>query len=487
MLLSPVDRPTGAAYHQLLEVLNNVPVPLTVLHGPAHVVTFSNRNVPTGRPFVETFPELAARALPILDRVYRDGKTENEQEIALDGRFLHCSYVPLRGEDGNIEGVILSTLDVTAEVRGRTAAENQGKWLEFVLDLIPIPTILVRPGTGDVLFTNAATRRTLVHSPDEIGTAENAYFFTDLDGKRVPRSDWPRFRAARGEELYGLQLFWHAPRVTIPLVVESRRLPQAYGHPEVVAIHYQDVTDLKQAERELQESIIDLQRERELRERFIATLTHDLRNPLTAAKISADLIVRENPESPDLKRLSGRIKGSIVRADRMVRDLLDANRIKAGERFPLRIGNHCLNDIAQGCIDGLAVLHGDRFCLDAPERIRGRWCRSSLKRVFENLCGNAAKYAAPGSPITVTLAEADGEVLICVHNLGSPIPREEQPGLFQAYHRTKSAVDGPSGGWGLGLVLVRGIAEAHDGSVFLDYSDDRGTRFCVKLPKIAAG
>jgi signal transduction histidine kinase len=279
---------------------------------------------------------------------------------------------------------------------------------------------------------------------------------------------------------------WNTPEGSVPVVVESRYLPQAYGHPAVVAIHYHDVSDLKDAERALRESISDLQREREIRERFVATLTHDLRNPLTAAKLTAQVIAREYPDSEVLGRLTEKICGNIARADRMVCDLLDANRLKAGGRLPLRVGSHCLNDIAQGCLDSLSVLYGDVFRLDAPTKIRGRWCRSALKRIFENLCGNAAKYGKSGSPVTVSLVEEEDWVSIGVHNHGSPIPREEQLELFQPYHRTKSAQLSHQGGWGLGLSLVRGLAEAHGGSVALDYSDERGTRFTVRLPIVTS-
>ncbi len=472
----------------------NVPLPLTVLRGPSHAIVFSNRaqvqqnveRIHVGKYFADAFPELASHFVPILDRVYRDGVSRQENELKIGERFLNCSCWPFRGERGEVEGVIISTLDVTAVVNGRTSAENQGKWLEFVLDLIPIPTILVQPGTADILLINAAGKRQLNSYPtDSKEVSESDCYFSDLSGRRLTQQEWPRFRAARGEDLYGLQLVWNAPGVKTPLVIDSRRLPQAYGHPAVIAIHYHDVTELKLAESALRESVSELQCEREIRERFVTTLTHDLRNPLAAAKLNAQMIARDHPDLKPVVTLANRICGNLARADRMVRDLLDANRLKAGSSFPLRIGNHCLNDIAQSCIDGLGVIHGDRFRLEAPAQIRGRWCRSSLKRIFENLCGNAAKYGKPGTPVLVSLLTLDEDkVNISVHNHGNPIPREEQPGLFQPYHRTKSAQIGHQRGWGLGLALVRGIAEAHGGSVTLDYSDGEGTRFSVQLPRI---
>ncbi|MBS1962394.1 MAG: PAS domain-containing protein [Bdellovibrionales bacterium] len=493
MNLPHLTEVTAVARQQLVDVLMNVPLPLMVLHGPSHLIVLSNRSelaktldrVPVGRTFASVFPELAERVVPILDRVYRDGVNVEEKEIALENRYLNITYFPLRGEAGFIEGVIVSTLDVTADVVVRRAAENQQKWLEHVLDLIPVPTILVEPETARILLVNVAGQRQLAGFPHDPNTTDSIadYYFSDLQGRRLPIREWPRFRAARGEELFGLQLVWHTPEKSIPIVVESRTLPQAYGHPAVVALHYHDVSDLKEAEFALRESITDLQRERELRERFVTTLTHDLRSPLTAAKLTAEMIAKEPPSPGVLMALANRISGNISRADRMVRDLLDANRLKAGESLPLRLANHCLNDIVQSAVDSLRVLHGERFQIHAEVTVRGRWCRSSLKRILDNLCGNAAKYGAPGTPITIGIElEGSDSVVLSVHNFGWPIPREEQAGLFRPYHRTKTAECGGERGWGLGLALVRGLAEAHSGGVALAYSDERGTRFDVRLP-----
>jgi signal transduction histidine kinase len=485
--------PTICLQH-VLEVLTNVPFPVMILRGPCHTVIFANhiqcetlrgRN-PVGETFAQAYPQMLDHFLPILDSVYRGGESRYEKEVRLHDRAFNISCRPMHDETRKVEGLIVSALDVTAEVAIRESGENQNKWLAFVLDLIPVPTVLVEPGSGNAFLINAAAQREMSGYPKDTNPLNpELYYFTDMNGRRLAKNDWPRFRAARGEELYGLQLVWHSPIGEFPMVIDSRKLPQAYGHPAVVSLHYHDVSELKRAELALQDTIVELQREREIRERFVSTLTHDLRSPLTAAKLTAEVIARENPNSEEIGRLSGRICRSMKRADAMVCDLLDANRMKAGEPIPLRLENHCLNDIVQSCLDGLTILHGDRFVLEAGEPIRGRWCRSSLKRVFENLCGNAVKYGAAGSPITIALIANENDISISVRNVGTPIPREEQAGLFQAYHRTKSAAGGMQPGWGLGLALVRGIAEAHGGKVGLDYSDERGTCFRVTLPRVS--
>jgi signal transduction histidine kinase len=95
------------------------------------------------------------------------------------------------------------------------------------------------------------------------------------------------------------------------------------------------------------------------------------------------------------------------------------------------------------------------------------------------------KYGAAHQPITVTIRLDDVFVWIEVHNEGNLIPVEDQAILFSPFRRAKSAETSGKTGWGLGLTLVRGIAEAHGGTVFVESSVEAGTVFRAKLPRDA--
>jgi signal transduction histidine kinase len=242
------------------------------------------------------------------------------------------------------------------------------------------------------------------------------------------------------------------------------------------------VTDVVKHKKEVEKIVQDLRQERDLRERFVATLTHDLRTPLTAAKMSTQLLARKSDDPAVIQMISGRIADNINRADQMIRDLLDANRLRAGEKLPIQINACDLNQIASEVLEELSTLHGDRFVLHASSHIEGYWSGSGMRRILENLCNNAIKYGAPYRPIMITLKSMDQNVEISVHNEGSPISPEDQNTLFQPYRRTESAQIGKQRGWGLGLTLVRGIAEAHGGWVKVESSVSEGTTFSVQLP-----
>ena len=226
-----------------------------------------------------------------------------------------------------------------------------------------------------------------------------------------------------------------------------------------------------------------LKEEREVRERFVATLTHDLRNPLSAVKTSAQLLLRNKEIAPAIEKNAARILSSVDRADRMIEDLLDASRIRAGENLPIQIAPCDLHALAAETLYDLALLYGDRFRLkmEAPG-IHGFWSSEALRRVLENLASNAIKYGSPTAPITVSLHQQNQLVTLSVHNEGPDLSSEDQLTLFKAFRRTKSAQTSGKVGWGLGLTLVRGIAEAHGGKATVKSGLNQGVTFSVNLP-----
>ena len=268
------------------------------------------------------------------------------------------------------------------------------------------------------------------------------------------------------------------------------RINDADGNPYGVYDHAIDVTDrvrgrlsLEDNKQRLEQSVADLELERELRERFVATLSHDLRTPLQSVTMSAQLIRRKLSDSEVAQHLAGRIIENIRRADNMIRNLLDANRLKAGERLAIEMAYCELNEIVEDTLADLATLHGDRFVLKAETKIQGHWSKSELRRVLENLCGNAIKYGDPYRPVEVTLVQTPDSVKIGVHNEGNPIAATDREKLFQPFKRIDAGQ--PAGGvigWGLGLTLVKGIVEAHGGCVTVHSEPGTGTNFVVKLP-----
>lgn len=223
----------------------------------------------------------------------------------------------------------------------------------------------------------------------------------------------------------------------------------------------------------------DLEREREVRERFVSVLAHDLRSPLAAAKANAQLLLlsRDSPEGE--LRIAAKIIRSINRTDRMIEDLLDANRIRAGEKLPLRIDRCDLGAIAAEVVEEMRAVYGDRFELHTAPDVIGWWSARELKRSIWNLGSNAVKYGREETPIRITVAQVGDEACIAVHNAGIPLDEEQRRGIFEPFTRGRNVET--TRGWGLGLTLVRGTAEAHGGRVDV-LSDETGNTFRMVLP-----
>lgn len=228
----------------------------------------------------------------------------------------------------------------------------------------------------------------------------------------------------------------------------------------------------------------ELENERVLREQFVSILTHDLRTPLTAAKISAQLIMKYPDKTENNKVLASRIVSNIERMDQMIQDLLDVSRIRAGESLIFVMNSCDLRLIAIETLKELSVAYGDRFVLQSDRLpIVGFWNADGIRRVIENLVTNAVKYGASQEPIIITIKSLGEEVQIIVHNSGNPISEDEQKFLFRPFQRATSAQMSENKGWGLGLTLVRGVVEAHGGAIKVSSSEKDGTSFLITIPQ----
>lgn len=231
------------------------------------------------------------------------------------------------------------------------------------------------------------------------------------------------------------------------------------------------------------DKVTELEIERSLREVFVSLLTHDLKTPLSAALMSAQLITRKSDDSEACQTLASRIIDNIKRADQMIENLLDANRIRSGEKLPLKLEQFDMSELIKMTLLEMSTIHGDRFIFKSKERITGKWDRKGVRRIIENLCSNAIKYGDPLAPINLSVTQTEINVSLKVMNRGHLIPFEDQQKLFQQFQRGEEAKKSGQKGWGIGLTLVQGVAEAHGGNVAVESTLDAGTIFTVVLPK----
>jgi PAS domain S-box-containing protein len=173
----------------------------------------------------------------------------------------------------------------------------------------------------------------------------------------------------------------------------------------IVAGVVRDVTELKGLRHE--------------RDQLVATLSHDLRNALTAIMSNAELLrkSREPIQSSDL--LLGRVIGAAERMDRMIRDLLDVFRAREGQRIHLVFQECDLRTLVEDVLRDLSHQFGDRFQFSSKGEFQGSWAGDGVRRVLENLISNAIKYGALDQPVRIALERSGEIVTLSVRNEGN--------------------------------------------------------------------
>lgn len=243
-----------------------------------------------------------------------------------------------------------------------------------------------------------------------------------------------------------------------------------------------ELTESIMTEIRLREQIAKLQVEKQVRQTFVEALTHDMRTPLMNAKMSMELLRTAAPAAEAIDLAVARVNRNIDRAERMIRDLLDASSIESRLGVAIKPDACDLHAITAETLKELSVAYPDRFQLQAEGDFALIADRDALQRVIENLASNAAKYGAPATSIDIALGHSEQGLTLRVTNQGAPIPGGQLPSIFEPFRRAETGTRSGVKGWGLGLSLVRGFVEAHGGTVSVVSSAESGTSFSVSLP-----
>ncbi|WP_025859126.1 GAF domain-containing sensor histidine kinase [Pseudomonas sp. CHM02] len=226
-----------------------------------------------------------------------------------------------------------------------------------------------------------------------------------------------------------------------------------------------------------------LQEERgtaELREQFIAVLGHDLRNPLFAINFGAERLLRKFPH-PATDTLVRHILASGRRAAQLVEDLLDFARGRMGSGIPLNI-SACkgLQQALQHVVSEVQSVHPQRVIRADIGDLQGvSGDRDRLAQLLSNLVANAIHHGRHDGPVEVTAKIEQDRFNLTVKNPGQ-IDAQALPRLFEPYSRP--AKDTPQAGLGLGLYIVKQIADAHGGELSVSTTAEHGTVFTFSLP-----
>lgn len=413
--------------------------------------------------------------------------------------YWDWTLVPVK-DDGRVQGLVFSLLDVTGQVRiaqererltnqlinvnqrlimanlqaKEQAEEARRQAAEMDTTIASIAdAVLIYGPTGEIVQMNPAAERVLGYSSRErtLPYAERmALLRIEMaDGKPFPMEELPGARALHGETVQGVLLVLHVPGGK-SLWVSSSAGPICSPDGELLGavVTFTDVTVMH----ELQEQ----------REEFMRMISHDLRNPLTVMVGQAQLLqrqLRKRGYEQEVRNAEAIMKSG-HRMNSMITDLVESARLQSG-RLELREAPtdlcQLVADVAErvGTLEDRARLRvetqeGVPLVLADPDRI---------ERAIVNLITNALKYSSPEAPVTVRVEGNKDGVIVSVADHGVGIPAEDIPFIFDRFYRARTGKQ--TEGLGLGLYITRLIVEAHGGHIWLDSELDKGSTFYISL------
>lgn len=225
---------------------------------------------------------------------------------------------------------------------------------------------------------------------------------------------------------------------------------------------------------------------RQSRDRFLAVLGHDLRNPVGAIMTAAQFLL-DLPDLAELHRTTiAQMQSSARRMNRLIGDLIELARTRLGDSIPIARAAVDLGDLLQGVVDEMISSYPARsFELRRTGDLRGQWDRERLIQALVNLVSNAVHHGAPDRPITIVASGTADEVTVSVHNEGVPIEADRIGHLFNALKAIQTDSMGDRRHLGLGLYIVDKIVAAHAGRIDVRSSAGEGTTFTITLPRAA--
>jgi len=247
-----------------------------------------------------------------------------------------------------------------------------------------------------------------------------------------------------------------------------------------------DVTDRKRAEESLRDANDRLREADRRKNEFLGMLSHELRNPLAPLRNAVHVLAHAGPGGEEATRAQAIIARQVDHLARLVDDLLDVRRIATG-KLRLQRSLVDLTESARQCVEDARPLFGERSVglelrlPDGPVFVNGD--RTRLAQLVINLLHNAAKFTDAGGHVQVSVEVLAGQARLAVRDDGVGVAPEMLGTLFEPFVQSDTTLHRTTGGLGLGLSLVRGVAELHGGSVEARSEGvGHGAEFIVTLP-----
>lgn len=263
-----------------------------------------------------------------------------------------------------------------------------------------------------------------------------------------------------------------------PIAAIANRLDDAESGSDGDEV-YKELEPFVQTIRSQHENILQAAK---MRQDFTASVTHELKTPLTAISGYAELIENKMATKDQEVIFAGEIRKNSERLLTLINDIIRLSELDHAE-LSTEFENIDLYVVVQECAELLqvnAARRGIEFVLDGDQcLIRGN--RDMLQELIENLCQNAIRYNNEGGKVHVFVGKEDGHVILSVSDNGIGIPKEHQERVFERFYRVDKSRSKATGGTGLGLAIVKHIVAIHSAEIELESEVGKGTTITVKF------
>ena len=409
--------------------------------------------------------------------------------IGKDGteRPIDDSAAPIRDGEGHVVGCVLVFRDVTERRRLEKQAIEQAEAARKLAAIVDSSedAIISKTLDGIIQSWNAAAERIFGYAADEaVGRPITMLFPADrLDeeerivarirsGERVEHFDTVRLRK---------------DGTAIPISLTISPIKDGEGRIIGASKIARDITERKRLEDELRQVAAELSDANRQKDEFLATLAHELRNPLAPLR-NALQIIRLSPDRDAREQARSLMERQLGQMVRLVDDLMDVSRITRG-KVELRKERVQLSAVVGSAVETSRPLieqMGHELTVRLPKHpVVVDADPTRLAQVFANLLNNAAKYSDRGGHIWLTAERQGSDVVVSVKDTGIGIPPDKLTSIFDMFSQVDRSLEKAQGGLGIGLTLVRRLVEMHDGRVEARSEGiGRGSEFVVRLPVV---
>jgi len=442
--------------------------------------------------YAHTHPEDRARVSAALDQLLRG--PESRREITYRFRRADGSYAEvvdrgyvLRDSAGKAVRVLGAMQDQSAQKQAERTLREREERFRRGQERLQRATQAARVGVWEIDLPDWTIWRDEQHDrlfghevPLPEWTRETLLAHVHPDDRKRVRGNQDRAIRERGSYAHEFRVVW--PDGSLHWLASAGRTEcDAEGRPVKIIGTVRDATETKAIESELREAV-------RARDEFLSIASHELKTPLTAISLQAQIIRRATqPNAPPnaierVPTLVDQMDRQVRRLARLVDDMLDISRLALG-KLALHLETFDLAELAREIVERMApeiTSIGSTLSLDAAEPVIGHWDRFRIDQVLVNLLTNAARYGE-GKPIEVAVRATATQARLTVRDHGRGIAFEDQERIFQRFERVAS--EATPGGLGLGLFIVRQILELHEGSIRVESVLGEGSLFIVELPR----